>query len=937
MRLVEGTELFKRLVKQVFFLVVAIAVLIGCSKADRPKEELLKEGIRLIEQKNPRGAVVLLKNALDKDPNYFEARFQLAKAYYNLGNFDSAEKETQKVIRQNPSLRDAHIELAKINLQRSKPEDALKEIAPYAAEGSSDAEAIEVAGWAYAVKGDYPPAIRLLKKAADLGTKDNSAGVSLAKVYMKTGNLKEAKARVQEIMKKEPANLGAIYVSAEVDIASGETDSAIKAYDSILKDHSSEFEALFRKGVLYLEKGRYYEALSVSAKLIESFPKRPEGYKLKGFSLLYKKDLNESIVSLQKALSIGVDPGTLYFLGLAHFYKGELEQSTSQLQKALDIDPNLPHPRILLSFILFKQKRGEDAVAELKKAVEKNPDSAFAHNVLGNAYMSTGRFEEGMSELNRALQIDPGMVDAYMKKGAFNMGKGNYSEAEMNLKTAVEAAPDVLNPRITLAAYYIQRKELGKALEVLKKGVKGGKSDAVLLNMTGEVLLQENKVDEAVSYLEKAKKADPDFYNSYFDLAAVYFLTGKPDNGIAEIKTVIERSPDNLKALIAASSFYETRGDLKEALKYLEGAVKTGKPEAFIARAIYHVKRKETDDALKYIDKAIDKEPSNIQAQELKGSVLISANRPKDAIKVFEGIEKINPKAGLSSLVNAYIVMKRPEDALERVQRELKKDPENLDLLTEVSRIYSIMGKKDEAAANAREMIRLKPDSSAGHVVLATVYRQNKELDKAIESLKDAQRLDKKDANIPMLLGMVYGSKKDYRAALDAFNRAEDLNPKSPQPIFEQGVVRNLMGNKKEAVAEYMRVLRLAPNHVPALNNLACLYAEESRDMDKAMEAAAKAYILAPRDGAVLDTLGFVLTKKGKADEGLKLLKKADETMPGNPSIIYHLALAYNEKGDTALAAQSLEKALGLGEFPENGKARAMLSGLKSGNSRKVK
>ncbi len=933
----EGTELFKRFLKPVSFFAVAAAILIGCSNADRPKEELLKEGIRLLEQKNPRGAVVLLKNALDKDPNYFEARFQLAKAYYNLGNFDSAEKETQKVIRQNPSLKDAHIELAKISLQKSKPEDALKEIAPYAGEDSNDAEAIEVAGWAYAIKGDYNPAIRLLKKAADLGTKDNSAGVSLAKVYMKTGNLKEAKARVQEILTKEPANLGAIYTSAEVDIASGDADSAIKAYDSILKDHGSEFEALFRKGVLYIEKKRYDEALSVSAKLIESFPKRPEGYKLKGFSLLYKKDLNESIVSLQKALSIGQDPGTFYFLGLAHFYKGELEQSMSQLQKSLDMDPGLPHPRILLSFILMRQNRVEEAVTEIKKAVEKNPTLAFAHNVLGNAYMATGKYEEGLSELNKALQLDPGMVDAYIKKGTFNMGRGNYPEAELNLKTAVETAPDILNPRITLAAYYIKRKELGKAFDVLKKGVNGGKSDAVLFNMMAEVLLQENKVDDAVSYLEKAKKADPDFYNPYFDLSAVYFLTGKPDKGVAELKSVIERSPENIKALLAASSFYETRGDQKEALKYLEQAVTTGKAEAFIARAVYHVKRNETNEAIKYLDKAIDKEPSNIPAQELKGSVLISAGRHKEAISVFEGIERINPRVGLSSLVKAYLVMKRPEDALESVKKELKKDPENADLLAEVSRIYSLMGKKDEAAANAREMIRLKPDSAAGHIVLATVYKQNKETDKAIESLKDAQKLDKKDANIHMLLGVVYASRKDYRAALDEFGKAEELSPRNPQPIFEHGVVLNLMGNKKEAAGEYIRVLRLSSNHVPALNNLACIYAEDSRDIDKAMQVAARAYILAPGDGAVLDTFGLVLTKKGRVDEGLKLLQKADKTMPGNPSIIYHLALAYKEKGETALAAENLEKALGLGEFPEDGKARAMLSGLKADNSRKMK
>ncbi len=53
----------------------------------KTKGQLVSDGIRLVQDKNPRGAIVLFKNALEKDQNYFEARFQLTKAYTAIGNF----------------------------------------------------------------------------------------------------------------------------------------------------------------------------------------------------------------------------------------------------------------------------------------------------------------------------------------------------------------------------------------------------------------------------------------------------------------------------------------------------------------------------------------------------------------------------------------------------------------------------------------------------------------------------------------------------------------------------------------------------------------------------------------------------------------------------------------------------------------------------------
>ena len=136
------------------------------------------------------------------------------------------------------------------------------------------------------------------------------------------------------------------------------------------------------------------------------------------------------------------------------------------------------------------------------------------------------------------------------------------------------------------------------------------------------------------------------------------------------------------------------------------------------------------------------------------------------------------------------------------------------------------------------------------------------------------------------------------------------------------------MGRKKEAIAEYQKILRLSQNHVPTLNNLAYLYAEDNKDTAMALQLASRAYTFAPTDGMVQDTLGFVLLKNGKMREGLIALKKAVELIPNNPSIHYHLALAYKNNGDKQKAIESLQKAIKFGDFPELSQAKQLLTKL---------
>ena len=140
-------------------------------------------------------------------------------------------------------------------------------------------------------------------------------------------------------------------------------------------------------------------------------------------------------------------------------------------------------------------------------------------------------------------------------------------------------------------------------------------------------------------------------------------------------------------------------------------------------------------------------------------------------------------------------------------------------------------------------------------------------------------------------------------------------------------------GENRRAIAEYERLLEVAPRSPPALNNLAWLYYLENDP--RALATARRAWELAAKNPNVLDTYGWLLVESGAVDEGVALLVTADG-MGGivQPDIRYHYAAALSRKGDTRRARELLQALLKEAEdFPNHAEAAVLLKSLEQGSA----
>jgi Tfp pilus assembly protein PilF len=130
------------------------------------------------------------------------------------------------------------------------------------------------------------------------------------------------------------------------------------------------------------------------------------------------------------------------------------------------------------------------------------------------------------------------------------------------------------------------------------------------------------------------------------------------------------------------------------------------------------------------------------------------------------------------------------------------------------------------------------------------------------------------------------------------------LDPKNDEAHFQLGALYDENKNKEKSVASMKKAIELNPKNAAALNYLGYTWAEMGVQLDDAEDMIQRALKIQPNDGFYIDSLGWVYYQKGDYPKAVEQLERAVEITVDDPTIIEHLADAYEKsgRGDRALA-----------------------------------
>ncbi len=136
---------------------------------------------------------------------------------------------------------------------------------------------------------------------------------------------------------------------------------------------------------------------------------------------------------------------------------------------------------------------------------------------------------------------------------------------------------------------------------------------------------------------------------------------------------------------------------------------------------------------------------------------------------------------------------------------------------------------------------------------------------------------------------------------------AEAVDADRPEAHLNLGLLYTRQGQAPTAEAEYRTALRLDPQFVPAMANLADLDRMLGMDQQGA-DLLRRAMALEPNNADVRHSLGLLLVRQRNYAGALPLLRQASELAPANPRYAYVYAIALNSTGATHQALTLLEQ-----------------------------
>jgi len=147
--------------------------------------------------------------------------------------------------------------------------------------------------------------------------------------------------------------------------------------------------------------------------------------------------------------------------------------------------------------------------------------------------------------------------------------------------------------------------------------------------------------------------------------------------------------------------------------------------------------------------------------------------------------------------------------------------------------------------------------------------------------------------------------------------------------LYSRGVSYEQSDQWDKAEADFLHALKLSPNQPAVLNYLGYTWIDKGLHLERALKMIAKAVERRPRDGAIVDSLGWGLYRTGDFKGAVKQLERATLLRPADPVVNDHLGDALWRVGRVREARFQWERALAM--EPDAALAQAIEAKLQNG------
>jgi tetratricopeptide (TPR) repeat protein len=248
-------------------------------------------------------------------------------------------------------------------------------------------------------------------------------------------------------------------------------------------------------------------------------------------------------------------------------------------------------------------------------------------------------------------------------------------------------------------------------------------------------------------------------------------------------------------------------------------------------------------------------------------------------------------------------------------EQALSHDPNSLHALEGLAKVYLSRKRPDKAIDRVNAQIARSPNNSAFYHLLGTLEFAKGDLPPAETAFAKSAQLNKNDVDSYLKLGQVQQAMGKPYHALSTWSEGARENPKEVAFYTARGLLYAQENDHESAKSCYEMALQLKPGDAGISNNLAYALLLTNGNLNRALELAQSARRGMPGSPEAADTLGLVLYQKGNYESAIDMFQEAirlaaKNKQGENPTYYFQLGLSYQKSEKLRLARQTFERVL---------------------------
>jgi cellulose synthase operon protein C len=516
------------------------------------------------------------------------------------------------------------------------------------------------------------------------------ARLLLGAAQLSQGNLNQAQAQFEQVLQQAPDNVQARKLLARVRLQLNEPQEALQALNPALSGNATDPQLYRLLEATQVEMGDPASALATLERSVRANP----------------SDGNLKLDLAQAYLAVGRGKDALALLGPADPEHDDLRRArlyvsalyavggagvaTEQVEKLLQARPKDLGTLNLAASYFSEQSQMDRARALLRQALAIDAHDVGTLGNLARVDLVSGDVAGAEAAMRTALSAEPHNVRVRVALADILFRRGALAEAEQILTAEKDSkAPEL---QFALAHLELARGEPGKANEALDRAIALQPHRAELVNQAGTLLLQNGKYEAALARFQKATELEPKSARYWLNIGRAQLALRQDDQARASFQRAQELSSEWI--------------------------------EPVTALALLDVRAKKFDEALQRANEVLAKHPGDPDALVLKGDVLASAGKIRDAAAAFGDAQRRRPDASTALKLFQIRSATAAADADEPLQQWLALQPNDYRIRDVLGTYYLGQHALQKAAGEFEMVVRQMPGYAPGFNNLAWTYFQ---------------------------------------------------------------------------------------------------------------------------------------------------------------------------------------------------------------------